>query len=137
MDTLSRDGDPPQSRSSISPSLRLPLPLCGDEKSCSPCVNESQLFSLSSVYSRVDVRFPVCPSVDTGFTGVRWDGTKKDGKTFISIKGTILQINGMTSPPPPSGPNHQFLCNMQQPTERKTHSPRKSECCTDGGRRLV
>lgn len=51
----SRDGDPPptpQSRSSISPSLRLPLLLC-DEKSS--CVNESQLFSSSSVYSRASL----------------------------------------------------------------------------------
>lgn len=49
--------------------LRLPLPLHHDKKSCSPCVNESQLFSLLSVYSRVDV----CPHVNTAFTPFRWD----------------------------------------------------------------
>lgn len=118
--------------SSISPSLRLPLPLCHDKKSCSPRVNESQLFSLSSTYSRSG-----CVSIcETVFTPFRWDSAggcfHLGVKEMEKVRLTKLHFNYGLFFIPMCRPGGQCFCSVEDSTETQTTSPERERCVIHG-----
>ena len=86
--------------SSIAPSLRLPLLLRRDKKSCSPCVNESQLFSLSSAYSIVDVCVSKCEFSLYSHQVEKSETDTQKKKNKIRLILSKENITAMTSFPP-------------------------------------